>query len=145
MNRQQRRHERGTRLPNKPMTHRMDTLALQQAYRLEGLVRPELIAQKSPTTGDKNYEGKIQPSTKEEIHMEHTQQNTDTLEIPAVAKKQEASKIRLVNGPSLGARAIERTVDSAIVGTFAVGVGAALMALSKVLLAGPAAGKPVSK
>lgn len=143
MNRQQRRHERAGQ-PGKSVTHRLDAAALHEAYKQEGLVRPELLqTQKSPNIGDKNYEGKNQPSTKEEIHMDHTQHNNDTLEIPAVAKKD--SKIRIVNGPSLGARAVERTVDSAIVSVFAIGVGSALLALSQVILAGPTAGKPAGK
>lgn len=74
--------------------------------------------------------------------MSHEQ--TDTVSVPQVAKKNE-SKLTFVNGPSLGARAIERSIDSAIVGTFVVGAGAALMALSKLILAGPSASKPAGK
>lgn len=70
--------------------------------------------------------------------MENVQNGTH--EIPAVARKTEApiaaaqpsNTIKLTH--SLGARAAERSVDGLVLGTFAVGVGAALMALSKVIL-----------
>lgn len=122
----------------------MDTQAMNKAYADLGVFLEGLNTQKSEITGDKSIVGNqastIVTSTIQEITMSEQVQNT-THEIPAVARKTEAtavqaeSKVRFVQGPTLLNRAAERSVDGFVLGTFAVGAGAALMALSKIILA----------